>query len=163
VTTVNANPYDGSDDTLVGIVNNGTTPLSQLTVTGTEISDFEGDGICTFATGGLAGTSWTSGPSSSYCSAAALGGTDPQDYQGPNQTFTNFSSFNAVTVIFNTPIPVGGTSFFSLETAPSSTTLTVSTGSGPTSTPAPASLWLIAIGFCAMGTYYFQRTRLSRN
>lgn len=162
VTTVNASPYDGSDDTLVGVVNNGTTALSQLTISGTGISEWDGDGICVFAAGGLAQDTWTSG-NSSYCSSAQLNGTDPQDYAGPNQTFTNFASGDTLTVLFNTPIPAGGTAFFSLEEAPNSTTLTVSAGSGPTSTPAPASLWLIAIGFCAMGTYYFQRTRLSRN
>src|ERR1700722_12098219 len=61
VTTVNANPYDGSDDTLVGIVNNGTTPLTQLTINGSAIADFDNDGICVFAAGGLAGAPWTPG------------------------------------------------------------------------------------------------------
>jgi hypothetical protein len=162
--TVNSNPYDGSDDTLVGIVNNSSTPLTQLTVSGSAISGFEGDGICAFGAGGIAGDTFTSG-SSSYCSASALAGTDPQDYQGPNQTFTNFSSGNAVTIVFSPAIAAGGgTNFFSLEEPPSNAlTVTTPTGTptgGGTPTPAPASLILLATGIAAMGLYYLiQRQR----
>lgn len=166
-TVTNSNPYDGSDDTLVGVINNSSTPLSQLTVSGSAISDFEGDGICAFGAGGIAGDTFTSG-SSAYCSASALGGTDPQDYQGPNQTFTNFSSGNAVTVVFSPAIAGGGgTNFFSLEEPPSNA-LTVTTPTGtptplPTSTPAPASLILLATGIAAMGLYYLIQRQRSLN
>jgi hypothetical protein len=163
----NSNPYDGSDDTLVGVVNNSTTPLSQLTVSGSSISGFEGDGICAFGAGGIAGDTFTSG-SSSYCSASALSGTDPQDYQGPNQTFTNFSSGNAVTVVFSPAIAGGGgTNFFSLEEPPSNAlTITTPTGTptgGPQPTPAPASLILLATGIAAMGLYYLIQRQRSLN
>ena len=166
VSVVNTNPYDGSDDNLVGVVNNGTTPLTQLTLSGSGISGWEGDGICAFAAGGIAGDTWT-GQSSSYCTSSALSGTDPQDYYGPNMTFTNFSTGNAVTVVFSPALAAGATSFFSLEQAPSSA-LQVTGGptptptSAPSPTPAPASIWLIAIGFCAVGGYYLNRTRLAR-
>ena len=42
-------PFDGSDDTLVGIVNNSAKPVSAITVTGPgwpDLSGFDGDGIC---------------------------------------------------------------------------------------------------------------------
>lgn len=162
--TLNSNPYDGSDDTLVGVINNSSTPLTQLTVSGSNISGFEGDGICTFGAGGLAGTSFTSG-SSSYCSTAALNGTDPQDYQGPNQTYTNYSSGNSLTIVFSPAVAAnGGTSFFSLEEPPSNALSVTTPASGPTGTPqptpAPASLILLATGISAMGLYYLiQRQR----
>ena len=160
-TVPNPNPYDGIEDTLVGVVNNGTTPLTQLTLNGSGISGWDGDGICVYAAGGAANDTWT-GQSSAYCSAAALAGTDPADYQGPNQTFTNYSSGDAVTVVFSPAIATGGTSFFSLEEPPSTSLVVTSPGGTPT-TPAPASIWLIAIGFCALGAYYLQRTRLARS
>jgi hypothetical protein len=165
-TTVNANPYDGSDDTLVGVINNSSTALPQITVSGSNISGFEGDGICAFGAGGIAGDTFTSG-SSAYCSTAALNGTDPQDYQGPNQTFTNFSSGNAVTVVFSPAIAGGGgTNFFSLEEPPSnSLTITTPTGTptGVPPTPAPASLILLATGIAAMGVYYMIKRQRSVN
>ena len=119
ITTSNSSPYDGSDDTLVGVVNNSSTPLTTLTITGSGISGFEGDGICAFGAGGTAGDTFTSG-SSAYCTSAQLSGTDPGDYAGPNQVFSNFSSGNSLTVTFTTPVPAnGGTTFFSLEEPPS--------------------------------------------
>src|SRR5665213_468159 len=149
ITVANSNPYDGSDDTLVGVVNNSSTPLTTLTWSGSGISGFEGDGICAYGAGGLAGDTFTSG-SSAYCGTTQLNGTDPQDYYGPNMTFTNFGSGSAVTVNFTTAVPAnGGTTFFSLEEAPS-TSLVVTGPSTPTptpsglpSTPAPSSIWLV--------------------
>jgi len=160
VTIANANPYDGSDDTLVGVVNNTSGPLAQITVSGSNIAGFEGDGICTFGAGGLAGTTFTSG-SSAYCTTQALNGTDPADYMGPNMTFTNFSTGDAVTVVFSPPLAAGGSTFFSLEEAPSNT-LTVTTPGTPQTTPAPASLYLAVIGILALSGFYFYSRRTAR-
>jgi hypothetical protein len=162
VAIVNSNPYDGSDDTLVGVVNNTATTLSQITVSGSNISGFEGDGICTFGAGGLAGTTFTAG-SSAYCTTQALNGTDPQDYQGPAQTFTNFASGSAVTIVFSPPLAPGGTSFFSLEEAPSNTLVVTAPGGPPvTTTPVPSSLFLAGIGILALSGFYFYSRRTSR-
>jgi len=161
--TVNPNPYDGVEDTLVGIVNNGTSAISQITVSGSGISGWDGDGICFFAAGGAAGDTW-SGASSTYCSTSALNGSDPQDYYGPNMTFANFSSGNSVTIIFNPPLAAGASTFFSLEEPPS-VNLTVGppvTTGGPATTPAPASLWLLVIGLAALSGLYFYQNRFAR-
>jgi len=163
VQVVNSNPYDGSDDTLVGVVNNTGAPLSQITVTGSNIGGFEGDGICTFGAGGIAGDTFTSG-SSAYCSTQALAGTDPQDYYGPNMTFSNFGSGNSVTVNFSPALAAGGSTFFSLEEPPSNS-LTVTTPGGTTpvtSTPAPASFYLAVVGLLALTGFYFYGRRASR-
>jgi hypothetical protein len=160
VTITNSNPFEGADDSLVGIINNGTTPVSTITLTGSGISGWDGDGICTFGAGGEFADTFTSG-SSAYCSASQLAGNDPQDYYGPNMTFSNYSSGDAVTVTFSPAIAVGASTFLSLEGLPSAS-LTAAPGGTPT-TPAPASIWLIAIGFCALGAYYLQRTRFARS
>src|SRR5438445_8188485 len=44
VTVPNANPYDGVEDTLVGIQNNSASAISSVTVTGSGIAGFDGDG-----------------------------------------------------------------------------------------------------------------------
>jgi hypothetical protein len=157
IQVVNANPFDGSDETLVGFVNNSAAPVSQLTINGSGIAFWEGDGICVFAAGGLAGSTFTSG-SSAYCTTAQLQGSDPSDYYGPNMTFSNYGSGNAVTINFSPAIPVGGSTFFSLEQAPSSA-LTVTPVSGPAGTPAPSSLYLAAIGAAALGGLYLYTRR----
>lgn len=54
-----AGPYDGSDDTLVGVINNSGSTISAITVSGpgSGLAGFDGDGICTYAAGGTAGGS----------------------------------------------------------------------------------------------------------
>ena len=101
--------YDGSDDTLVGIINNSTAPLSQITLSSaTEpIFGFDGDGICENpnATSGLPGLT------GSDCNS-----TDTTGYGGPNSYFTNISADQmSGTVNFITPLAPGGSTYFSLE------------------------------------------------
>ena len=55
VTTVlgNSVPYDGSDDQLIGVVNNSANPISSITLSSPgatpPIFAFDGDGICAYA------------------------------------------------------------------------------------------------------------------
>jgi hypothetical protein len=133
-----ATPYDGSDDFIVGIVNNSSSSVPSFALTGTGIFGLESDGMCIY-----------SFPGSGYCSTNANGGSsisgvDPFDYYGPTSTFTNFSSGNSGTVTFSPPIAAGGSTYFSLEGAPSvSLGVTVAPGGGGT-TPIPTptlSVW----------------------
>lgn len=66
--------YDGSDDVLVGIVNNSASSVSSITLNGngTDIFGFDGDGINTFGAPGNT--------------------TDTTAYGGPDTYFTNISS-----------------------------------------------------------------------
>jgi hypothetical protein len=101
LTATGQGPYDGSDDTLVGVVNNSSVPISSIQLTsGNNIFAFDGDGVDTYL--GIANNA-----------------NDSSGYGGPNAYFTNINSSSTVgTVNFITPIPPnGGTDYFSLENA----------------------------------------------
>src|SRR5450755_4572844 len=110
-------PYEASEDALIGVVNNSPGSVGSLTLTGPGIFGFEGDGICTFTFVG-----------SGYCSPAQIAGTDPGDYAGPTTSFTNFSTANTGTVVFNGGLGSGASTYFSLEGVP---TGNITGGAGP--------------------------------
>jgi len=90
-------PYDGNDDTLVGVVNKGKRPIHALILSSAlNIFGFDGDGIDTFGA-----------PSNSQ---------DTYGYGGPNAYYGGINAAaTSGTVNFVTPIPVGGTAYFGLE------------------------------------------------
>jgi|GEM_PF-5116957 len=128
-------PYDSADDTLVGIVNQSGNPLIYgVTITSplsTPVFGFDGDGICTYATGGTTGGGFTG---DGYCSPAQLSGTDPADYQGPINAFGAINSTQTTgTVIFPSPgLAPGASTYFSLENTPLASQLS---GGGTLTTP----------------------------
>ena len=127
-----AGPYDGADDTLVGIVNNSSSPIPAITVSGSGsgLAGFDGDGICTYATGGTTGGSGPGFTGDSYCGAQQLAGADPQDYQGPGNTFTlDPSSQDDVEVDFaGKGLAAGSSTYFSLEGALTAAVVTARKG-----------------------------------
>jgi len=133
-----ANPYDGGDDALVGVVNNMTTAFTgSIALSGSGngggIFAFDGDGICAYT-------------SASYCGTAATG------YEGPNNTFSGINGpGTAGNVVFDVGggILAGATSFFSLEGSPAS--ITTGGGIGVGSVPEPSTWALMLLGFCGIG------------
>jgi hypothetical protein len=100
ITNTNQGPYDGSDDTIVGVINNSNLPIYSLDLTSaTNIFAFDGDGI----------------DSPPY----NIPGNplDTTGYGGPNAYFSTISAdMTSGRVNFIIPIAAnGGTSFFSLE------------------------------------------------
>jgi hypothetical protein len=130
-----ANPYDGSDDALVGVINNsGSTYNGSITLIGSGngggIFAFDGDGICTFT-------------NAAYCATAATG------YEGPLNTFANITTtsvFDDTGDVVFSGLAAGGTSYFSLESSPSSIGLVV-VGS---SAPEPASIAILGSGLVGL-------------
>jgi hypothetical protein len=106
----NQGPYDGIDDTLVGVVNNSKVPIASLMLTSNNnIFGFDGDGIC--------GTDPNTGKPFDPRPAGCPFG--PTGYEGPGVSFNSTSSTTG-TVNFSPPIPASangkpGFVYFSLE------------------------------------------------
>src|SRR5204862_6250219 len=72
-------PFDGADDTLVGIENQSSTPITSLALSSSQdIFGFEGDGIC----------------SGFYANTPPGCPFGPTGYEGPNTGFTVVDAFH---------------------------------------------------------------------
>lgn len=101
-------PYDGIEDSLVGVINKGSRPIKSIGLrSAVPIFGFDNDGIC--------GTDPSTGQPFKPAPAGCPFG--PTTYEGPGVVFSNVDSTlkNGV-VNFSTPLaPNGGTGYFSLE------------------------------------------------
>ncbi len=98
----NVGPYDGADDSLVGVVNNSGATVYGISLTGNNIFGFDGDGICTFV---------------------ACSYPNPTTYEGPGTSFSIIDA-NSGTVNFTNGLGNNGFLYFGLEGPPSSVKLT---------------------------------------
>jgi hypothetical protein len=134
-------PYDGADDTLVGVLNNSSTTIGSLPLSSstTDIFGFEDDGMCSSGYG-----------AAGNCSKGLTQG-DPYDYAGDFVTFTITDTSHG-TVNFIGGLAPGASTYFSLEESLSATDITPGTptpGSGPSSVPEPATYWMMGAGLFA--------------
>ena len=102
VTASGQGPYDGHDDTLVGIVNNTDQAISTVTLSSnTDIFGFDGDGICT-------------NPYKGQFTNTCPYGTS--NYEGPGTSFSNISGDKkSGTLNLSPALEPGASTFFSLE------------------------------------------------
>lgn len=92
-------PFDGSEDTLIGVLNSSNSTINSIAVSAdTDLFGFDGDGLC------------SQSPAPSGCPFG------PTGYEGPN---TSFSGINAGAtggmVDFTGGLAPGATAYFSLE------------------------------------------------
>lgn len=121
-------PYDGSEDTLVGVINNSPTPLTTLTLSGSNIFGFDGDGESSYT-----GTSY-----------------GPTGYEGPNTSFTIVDPNNGSVDFTNGGVMGnGGTAWFTLEENLASITGGVNVITG--GVPEPSTWAMMLLGFGAVG------------
>lgn len=133
--------YDGSDDQLVGFLNNSASPINSITLNGNgnQIFGFESDGIDTYGAPGNA--------------------SDTTGYGGPDAFFTNISTdLTMGTVNFLNPIAAGGFTYFSLELPFTQGAITGTPGGGTGVTPEPSTFLLLGTG--AAGLFTTLRRRL---
>jgi hypothetical protein len=149
----NQGPYENSDDSLIGVVNQSSSAISHmpLHVPASDLFGFEGDGICNPGVGpaapgcadpggGTCGSGGTSvicsfprpaGQPANYTEPGAPTGNTQNGYEGPTTWFSNVSiDTSSGTVNFSPALQPGQSTYFSLEEPPTSTTIGV--GSSPT-------------------------------
>jgi uncharacterized repeat protein (TIGR01451 family) len=119
-------PFDGHNDSLVGIVNNSGATVNSVALASTkDIFAFNGDGICATNNHGnllyaWSGTGETTQGSSDcpFLPASTSDSLDGFDYAGPNTSFSNFSSsddYHSGNVNFPAGLADGTSTYFSLE------------------------------------------------
>jgi len=144
-------PYEASEDALIGVKNDSSSPLSSIPIStpGSDTFSFDGDGLCDNGAGpvpagcvqiGTAGTPCdpTNGTPCAFPPAPGQPTADPDPYtgstqngyEGPQNYYTNVATdFSSGTVVFSPAIPAGGSTYFSLEEPPSAAAINV--GSAP--------------------------------
>jgi hypothetical protein len=133
------NALPNREDTLVAVINNSSSTVGSLTLTGNNIFGFEADGIA----------------SANYLNQPGWG---PTGYEGPNTSFTwSNSNKNTGVVNFTGGLAAGASTYFSLEEAPA--TVALATGSNVTPVPEPESYAMMLAG---LGLFGFVARRKSK-
>jgi hypothetical protein len=139
-------PYESSEDALIGVKNDSSSPLSSIPIStpGSGTFSFDGDGLCDNGAGPVpsgcldivtgAPCDPTNGDSCAFAADPGQPGADPDaysnstqnGYEGPTSFFTNVSpDQSSGTVNFSPAIPPGGSTYFSLEEPPSANAINV--------------------------------------
>jgi hypothetical protein len=100
----NSGPFDGQEDSLVGVQNDSGQTIPSLPLSGPSIFNLDNDGLCTF----IDCSTWSA----------------PTTYEGPNTSFT-ITDVSDGAVNFTGGLPDQGTAYFSLEGVVTSSSLVV--------------------------------------
>jgi hypothetical protein len=140
-------PYDGSDDALIGIVNNSGATVTSLDLTSqtVDIFGFDGDGICAYGNS-------SRNPYRCTFVNAYPGGYRANGYEGPGTYFGNISNSNrSGTVYFIDGLADGQSTFFGLENTPAAIAGSNPGGGANTTVPEPSTVALVGAGTAALG------------
>jgi RHS repeat-associated protein len=110
-------PFDGIEDTLIGVLNESSQPLGKLELSGdTDLFGFDGDGICS--------GDYPAWNGSAQCPYGSTG------YEGPDTSFSDINEDASGGIVdFPTALAPNGTTYFSLEEALTASTVV---SGGPT-------------------------------
>ena len=138
---VTQGPYDGIEDTLIGVLNNSSQTIQSLHLTSSSapIFGFDGDGLCTVS------------PHPGGCPFGTTG------YEGPGTSFHNISAAFLAGDVFFSNLGPGGTAFFSLEEALDAASFQAAVGN----VPEPTTLLLWGTSLAGLGLV--RRLRGRRN
>ena len=144
----NFGPFDGVEDTLIGITNSAAGTLTSITLTGglgSGVFGFDADGACT----GL----YSPTPTAAMCHGGVFTSTDPADYESAGATFSNYASLGTGTV--NVDLANGASTWFDLEGVISAQQLAGGV-------PEPGSVMLLGSGLAAFLGLAWRRRRAQR-
>lgn len=151
----NNGPYDGVEDTLVGVQNNSTNVVTSLPLTSTAtIFGFDGDGPC------------TQSPRPAICPASGRFPGDPTGYGGPGVSFSGINSAKTSGVVnFANGIAPGGSAWFGLEERLTASQITPGPPSGTpgpqlVGVPEPITFLLLGTGLSVLGIGRLYRRRM---
>jgi IPT/TIG domain len=122
-------PYDSTEDTMIGVINQTTAPITSLALSSTSqpLFGLDGDGICTF-------TPFASAPATSTVSDDKGGTNCPYGttgYEGPDTSFSGISPDQmSGTLNFSPALAPGKSTYFSLEEPLSPSQIVVGPGGG---------------------------------
>jgi hypothetical protein len=138
--------YDGSDDTLIGVINNSSNPVSTIFLSSPVTANggifgFDGDGVDGFLSPPIGNNA-----------------KDPTGYGGPNGWFNNIAANGTSgNVNFITAIAAnGGTAFFSLENPLVAANFNPPVVGG---VPEPSTWAMMLLGFVGLGFAFRQSRR----
>lgn len=135
IETTGVGPFDNSEDSLVGVVNNSGGTITSLAISGSNIFGFDGDGLAAFPGGGTFGTT---------------------GYEGPNTSFTITDTNNGFVNFLNGGLLDGQTAYFSLEENLAAGGVPITVGSAA---PEPATWAMMILGFGMAGVAFRRRKR----
>jgi hypothetical protein len=124
--------YDGTEDVEVGVTNNSSNMVSALTISGSWIFGFDGDGIST------------------YTNIYVLG--DTSGYAGPGTSFSNISNnYSLGQVNFTGGLAPGASAYFSLEGAPGTASAYSAHVGAVSAVPEPSTYAMLLAGLGLIG------------